>query len=189
MTGGRSLRTRVAFAAALGATIIVAVTFAVMYKAIARNNIDQADRRLTTASRLLPADPTRLAEFIATNRAPIELILTVRHGSSAVSSGVELPVLPAGRTTITTNGTDFVDQGGATTTTLAAAPGNSGKLWRCRITPTDPSGTGTNYFAGPVAVNNRPNMLGRHNQFYSYDLATKKVGSFNPGSGGLWPRL
>src|SRR4029077_14693473 len=30
---------------------------------------------------------------------------------------------------------------------------------------------------------------GNPNQFYSYDLATKKVGSFNPGSGGLWPRL
>lgn len=30
---------------------------------------------------------------------------------------------------------------------------------------------------------------GNPNQFYGYDLATKKVGSFNPGSGGLWPRL
>src|SRR5438477_59031 len=30
---------------------------------------------------------------------------------------------------------------------------------------------------------------GNPNQFYSYDLATRKVGSFNPGSGGLWPRL
>jgi hypothetical protein len=30
---------------------------------------------------------------------------------------------------------------------------------------------------------------GNPNQFYSYDLATKKVGSLNPGSGGLWPRL
>jgi outer membrane protein assembly factor BamB len=30
---------------------------------------------------------------------------------------------------------------------------------------------------------------GNPNQFYAYDLETKKVGSFNPGSGGLWPRL
>ncbi len=30
---------------------------------------------------------------------------------------------------------------------------------------------------------------GNPNQFYSFDLATRKVGSFNPGSGGLWPRL
>ena len=29
---------------------------------------------------------------------------------------------------------------------------------------------------------------GNPNQFYSYDLATKKVGSYNPGSGGMWPR-
>ena len=29
---------------------------------------------------------------------------------------------------------------------------------------------------------------GNPNQFYSYDLATKKVGYYNPGSGGLWPR-
>ena len=30
---------------------------------------------------------------------------------------------------------------------------------------------------------------GNPNQFYGYDLTTKKVGSYNPGSGGLWPRL
>ena len=50
----------------------------------------------------------------------------------------------------------------------------------------------------PYALNLWKNVLytttaqgcgGNPNQFYSYDLATKKVGSFNPGSGGLWPRL
>ncbi len=50
----------------------------------------------------------------------------------------------------------------------------------------------------PYALNLYNNVLytttaqgcgGNPNQFYSYDLATKKVGSFNPGSGGLWPRL
>jgi len=50
----------------------------------------------------------------------------------------------------------------------------------------------------PYALNLFNNVLytttaqgcgGNPNQFYSYDLATKKVGSFNPGSGGLWPRL
>ena len=30
---------------------------------------------------------------------------------------------------------------------------------------------------------------GNPNEFYAFDLATKKVGSFNPGSGGMWPRL
>ena len=50
----------------------------------------------------------------------------------------------------------------------------------------------------PYALNYLDNVLytttaqgcgGNPNQFYSYDLATKKVGSFDPGSGGLWPRL
>jgi subtilisin-like proprotein convertase family protein len=66
-----------------------------------------------------------------------------------------------------TNGTAYVDS--STGSTLPVSPANSGKLWRCRITPSDPSGTGTNFFTATVAVNNRPNMLGRHGQFYSYD--------------------
>ena len=50
----------------------------------------------------------------------------------------------------------------------------------------------------PYALNFHDNVLytttaqgcgGNPNQFYSYDLATRKVGSYNPGSGGLWPRL
>jgi outer membrane protein assembly factor BamB len=50
----------------------------------------------------------------------------------------------------------------------------------------------------PYALNLHNNVIytttaqgcgGNPNQFYAYDLATKKVGSFNPGSGGLWPRL
>jgi subtilisin-like proprotein convertase family protein len=63
----------------------------------------------------------------------------------------------------------FSDQPGTTNSVLPAAPGNSGKLWRCRITPSDASGAGTNFFTASVAVNNRPNLLGRHGQFYSYD--------------------
>lgn len=80
-----------------------------------------------------------------------------------------------------TNGASFIDQGGATSVALPPAVGNSGKLWRCRITPSDATGTGTNFFTAFIAVNNRPNMLGRHNQFYSYDsdlfLATTISGS------------
>ena len=50
----------------------------------------------------------------------------------------------------------------------------------------------------PYSLNLHNNVLytttaqgcgGNPNQFYGYDLATKKVGSYNPGSGGLWPRL
>ena len=29
---------------------------------------------------------------------------------------------------------------------------------------------------------------GNPNNFYSFDLATKKVGNWAPGSGGMWPR-
>ncbi len=50
----------------------------------------------------------------------------------------------------------------------------------------------------PYALNLYKNVLytttaqgcgGNPNEFYAYDLATKKVGSFNPASGGMWPRL
>jgi hypothetical protein len=49
----------------------------------------------------------------------------------------------------------------------------------------------------PYALNLRDNVLytttaqgcgGNPNAFYSYDLATKKVGQYLPGSGGMWPR-
>lgn len=85
----------------------------------------------------------------------------------------------------TTNGTVYLDQATATNATLAAAPSNSGNLWRCRLTPSDASGIGTNFFAGPVAVNNRPNMLGRHGQFYSYD---SDLFLASTGGGGAFTR-
>jgi subtilisin-like proprotein convertase family protein len=77
----------------------------------------------------------------------------------------------------TTNGVDYVDQGGATSTALLAAPGNSGKLWRCRITPNDGHSNGAPFFTGTVAVNHRPNMLTRHGQSYSYDSDLFLAGS------------
>jgi outer membrane protein assembly factor BamB len=49
----------------------------------------------------------------------------------------------------------------------------------------------------PYALNLSKNVLytttaqgcgGNPNGFYSYDLATRKVGQFLPGSGGMWPR-
>src|SRR3989442_4389186 len=55
----------------------------------------------------------------------------------------------------TSNGTSYVDQGGATAAILPAAPADSGKLWRCRLTPRDASGTGTNFFTAVVALNKR----------------------------------
>jgi outer membrane protein assembly factor BamB len=48
---------------------------------------------------------------------------------------------------------------------------------------------GLNLFNNVVYTTTAQGCGGNPNQFYSFDLATKKVGSFNPGSGGLWPRL
>ena len=48
---------------------------------------------------------------------------------------------------------------------------------------------GLNYHDNVLYTTTAQGCGGNPNQFYSYDLATKKVGSFDPGSGGLWPRL
>ena len=102
--------------------------------------------------------------------------------------------------------------GGLTATPLAAPAGTPGKYivyaisWDGRLRQLD-AATGED--AAPpelfIPPNGKPYSLnmqdgvvytttaqgcgGNPNQFYSFDLATKKVGSFNPGSGGLWPRL
>ncbi|HEY8551439.1 MAG TPA: PQQ-binding-like beta-propeller repeat protein [Vicinamibacterales bacterium] len=48
---------------------------------------------------------------------------------------------------------------------------------------------GLNLYKNVIYTTTAQGCGGNPNQFYSFDLATKKVGSFNPGSGGLWPRL
>jgi outer membrane protein assembly factor BamB len=48
---------------------------------------------------------------------------------------------------------------------------------------------GLNYLDNVLYTTTAQGCGGNPNQFYSYDLATKKVGAFDPGSGGLWPRL
>jgi putative pyrroloquinoline-quinone-binding quinoprotein len=47
---------------------------------------------------------------------------------------------------------------------------------------------GLNLVNGVIYTTTAQGCGGNPNQFYSYDLATKKVGYYNPGSGGLWPR-
>jgi len=47
---------------------------------------------------------------------------------------------------------------------------------------------GLNLVNGVIYTTTAQGCGGNPNNFYSYDLATKKVGNFNPGSGGLWPR-
>jgi outer membrane protein assembly factor BamB len=48
---------------------------------------------------------------------------------------------------------------------------------------------GLNLYKNVIYTTTAQGCGGNPNQFYSFDLATRKVGSFNPGSGGLWPRL
>ena len=47
---------------------------------------------------------------------------------------------------------------------------------------------GLNLVNGVIYTSTAQGCGGNPNNFYSYDLATKKVGNWAPGSGGLWPR-
>ena len=48
---------------------------------------------------------------------------------------------------------------------------------------------GLNLYKNVIYTTTAQGCGGNPNEFYAYDLATKKVGSFNPASGGMWPRL
>jgi outer membrane protein assembly factor BamB len=102
--------------------------------------------------------------------------------------------------------------GGQTATPVVAPTDTPGKYtvyaisWDGRLRTVDPA-TGEEIAppelflppnGKPYSLNLYKNVLytttaqgcgGTPNQFYAFDLETKKVGSFNPGSGGLWPRL
>ena len=47
---------------------------------------------------------------------------------------------------------------------------------------------GLNLVNGVIYTSTAQGCGGNPNNFYAYDLATKKVGNWAPGSGGLWPR-
>jgi outer membrane protein assembly factor BamB len=47
---------------------------------------------------------------------------------------------------------------------------------------------GLNLVNGVIYTSTAQGCGGNPNNFYSFDLATKKVGNWDPGSGGLWPR-
>jgi hypothetical protein len=160
-------------------------------------NVNQA---VTANFNLLPVVTTAAVSPAMNAYADDSLTLSNVTATDAESN----PITLAYQWQFSTNGTSYLDQAGATNSALAPAPSNSGKLWRCRLTPSDPFGTGTNFFTAGVAVNNRPNMLGRHNQFYSYDsdlfLASTGVGGtftrsaiineFSQGtSGGEWAEI
>jgi len=67
------------------------------------------------------------------------------------------------------NGENFSDETGATDMGLAPHPSRSGKLWRCRIIPSDATASGEPYFTAPLRIDRRPVQLAAHGQTYAYD--------------------
>lgn len=103
-----SLRTRVAGAAALGATIIVAVLSWVTISAIERNNLTQADQQLAVSSRVVLLEPVlsvTVLNILGTNN---KMALTVRNADgSVVSTSTQLPAEPVGNHTATVGGNTY----------------------------------------------------------------------------------
>lgn len=104
----RSLRARVAAATALGATIVVAAVGVYLALAIARNNLQQLDRRLETASRVLIVNAGAAAPFLNVLGDGGAFAVTIRSGDKVVSStSSRLPALDPGSHTADVAGTPF----------------------------------------------------------------------------------
>lgn len=108
MTRPHSLRARVAAATALGATIVVAAVGVYLALAIARNNLQQLDRRLETASRVLIVNAPAAAPFLNILGDGGAFAVTIRAGDAVVSStSSRLPELEPGSHTVDVGGTPF----------------------------------------------------------------------------------
>ncbi|MGW4117017.1 HAMP domain-containing sensor histidine kinase [Nocardia sp. NPDC004711] len=103
-----SLRFRVAAAAALGATIIVAVLSWVTVTAIERNNLSQADQQLALSSRIVLIEPQLAVTVLDVLGPTNQLALTVRNADgSMTSTSVQLPALSVGNHTVTVDGNPY----------------------------------------------------------------------------------
>lgn len=103
-----SLRARVATATALGATIVVAAVGVYLALAIARNNLQQLDRRLETASRVLIVNAPAAAPFLNVLGDGGAFAVTIRAGDAVVSStSSRLPELAPGSHTVDVGGVPF----------------------------------------------------------------------------------
>ena len=69
----------------------------------------------------------------------------------------------------TDNNATFTDIASATSTSIALSEAQSGKLVRCRITPSAATQSGAAFFTETVAVNRRPVRLAQQGAGYSYD--------------------
>ncbi len=91
MTRSRSLRSRVAVAAALGATVVVLLLAALAWAVLSRNEYQQLDRRLSAVAEVV--SPT-------TTDAPGNYLVTIRRGGRVLTTdGSPLPALNPGTTT------------------------------------------------------------------------------------------
>ena len=101
-----SLRARVAAATALGATLVVAALSVVTSVAISRNNVNQLDERLTTASQVLIPTSTTLEAFL--DQLSGAFAVTIRSGDIVVASTpTRLPALDTGSQTVDVDGQRF----------------------------------------------------------------------------------
>ncbi len=95
-------------ATALGAVIIVSAVGVFLALAIARNNLQQLDRRLETASRVLVVNAPAAAPFLNILGDGGAFSVTIRVGDKVVSStSSRLPVLEPGSHTVDVDGTPF----------------------------------------------------------------------------------
>lgn len=101
-----SLRARVAAATTLGATIVVAALAVVTSVAISRNNVNQLDERLTTASQALVPNAAVLETFL--DQLSAAFAVTIRTGDTVrASTPIQLPDLGEGSATVDVNGQRF----------------------------------------------------------------------------------
>lgn len=80
------------------------------------------------------------------------------------------------------DGTTFSAISGATSSTFALTPAQSGKLVRCAVTGADAGGAGGAFTTASVAVNRRPVETATHGVSYSYDSDLFLAGGGAAGS-------
>ncbi|OZC77187.1 two-component sensor histidine kinase [Rhodococcus sp. 06-462-5] len=95
-----------AAATTLGATLVVAALSVVTSVAISRNNVNQLDERLTTASQVLVPTSTTLEAFL--DQLSGAFAVTIRSGDIVVASTpTRLPALDTGSQTVDVDGQRF----------------------------------------------------------------------------------
>ncbi len=89
--------------------------------------------------------------------------------SAQTSDPEEDPVTLSYQWQSSSDGYLFTNAAGAVSATLPAAAANSGKVWRCRITPSDPMAEGQPFLTDEVRINRRPVQVAYHGETYDYD--------------------